>query len=385
MVINEFLKWVETAPDGPRAEAAGALARAWLHSELSYEERKGATVALTLLLDDPSIDVRKSLAENLARSAEAPPHIIRGLAGDVDEVAEPILRRSPIFSDTELVDLAAEGSERAQVAIAQRPYLSAAVAAALAEVGEAPACAALLDNTSATVIQSAVTRIADRFADHPIVRERLLQRDDICIRMRHKLLLKLAVSLENNPLVQTGLSERARGKFATESGDKVILKLASKADEEQLADFVGYLREEAHLNTRLLLRAVCCGQLRLFVHALSVLGNVPVKRLRETLQTVRPAVLRALLRKAGLPLRSHQAFLMTIDLARQVQADFTRDLHIEQARMLTEYLLEELQDDSLDGNDDIVAFLRNFSVDVARQEARAFMRETSTTKALAAA
>lgn len=384
MVINEFLNWVETAPEEPRAEAAGALARAWLHSELSYEERKGATVALTLLLDDPSVNVRKALAENLARSTEAPPHIIRGLAGDVDEVAEPILRRSPIFTDTELVDWAAEGSERAQAAIAQRAYLSASVSAALAEVGEPLACAALLDNSSATIVHSAVMRIAERFADHPIVRERLLQRDDLCIRLRHKLLLKLAISLETNPIVQSGLSDRARGKFAEETSDKVILRLAAKIDDEQLADFVAYLRDEGHLNTRLLLRAVCCGQLRLFVHALSVLGNVPVKRLRETLQTVKPAVLRALLRKAGLPVRSHQAFLMTIDLARHVQADFTHDLHIEQARLLTEYLLEELQDEALDDNDDIIAFLRNFSVDVARQEARAFMRQ-NTPKALAAA
>lgn len=384
MVINEFLKWVETAPDGPRAEAAGALARAWLHSELSYDERKGATVALTLLLDDPCVDVRKALAENLARSTEAPAHVIRGLAGDIDEVAEPVLRRSPIFSDTELVDWVAEGSERAQVAIAQRAYLSAAVSAALAEVGEASACAALLDNTNATIVHSAVSRIAERFEDHAIVRERLLQRDDLNIRLRHSLLLRLAISLEGNPLVQRGMSDRAKQKFAAESSDKVILRLASKADDVQLADFIPYLRDEGHLNTRLLLRSVCCGQLRLFVHALSILSNVPVPRLRETLQTARPAVLRALLRKAGLPVRSHQAFLLTMDLARQVEADFTRDLHIEQARYLTEYLLEELQDEALGGDDDIVAFLRNFAVDVARQEARAFVKENNI-KALAAA
>ena len=39
MIVHEFLRWIETAPSGLRAEAAHALARAFLYSDLDEETR----------------------------------------------------------------------------------------------------------------------------------------------------------------------------------------------------------------------------------------------------------------------------------------------------------------------------------------------------------
>ncbi len=55
--------------------------------------------ALTILLDDPSRAVRKAIANLLAPSAYAPGHVVRCLASDVDEVALPVLKHSPILTD----------------------------------------------------------------------------------------------------------------------------------------------------------------------------------------------------------------------------------------------------------------------------------------------
>ncbi|MBO6759058.1 MAG: DUF2336 domain-containing protein [Roseibium sp.] len=371
MIIEDFLSWVKTAPDGPRADAAGALTRAWLYSSMSEDERRGAAAALTLLLDDPCLDVRLAVAESLAASANAPGHIVRCLAHDVEDVAEPVLQNSPVLTDEELVDLAAQCTSRLQVAIAQRRPLSPMVGAAIAEVGEPAACAALLDNARAGLLVSSIVRLCDRFGDLTSIRERLLRRADLPIIQKHQLLRALALQLENHPAVP----DQARADFVSEAGDKVILRLALDAADDELPLFVEDLRAQGLINTRLLLRAVCCGRLRLFVHALSVLGHVPVDRLCATLRTVRPVVVRALLRKAGLPLRSHTAFLLAIDVTRRAETDFTCDLGIDQARLLTEYLLHELQDETIGGDADIVAFLRRFSVDVARLEARAYVEQ----------
>ena len=54
MIIRQFLLWARTAPPGQRAEAVGALARAYLYSDLSPEDRWEAETAMTALLDDPS-------------------------------------------------------------------------------------------------------------------------------------------------------------------------------------------------------------------------------------------------------------------------------------------------------------------------------------------
>ena len=63
MIVRQFLHWVRQAPAGERAEATSALARAYLYSDLSSDDRAAAEGAMIMLLDDPSSLVRAALAE----------------------------------------------------------------------------------------------------------------------------------------------------------------------------------------------------------------------------------------------------------------------------------------------------------------------------------
>jgi len=54
MIIRRFLLWAQSASPGQRAEAVSALARSFLYSELSPEERWEAETAMTAMLDDAS-------------------------------------------------------------------------------------------------------------------------------------------------------------------------------------------------------------------------------------------------------------------------------------------------------------------------------------------
>src|SRR5438067_139165 len=75
-IIREFLQWLESAPANERAEAASALARAFLCSDLTADELAPAEGLMLKLLDDPSPLVRRALADALAASAAAPPAVI---------------------------------------------------------------------------------------------------------------------------------------------------------------------------------------------------------------------------------------------------------------------------------------------------------------------
>ena len=92
MIVRQFISWIKTAPAGERAEATRSLARAWLISDLTEEDRAAAEGALLMLLDDTSPLVRQAMAEVFARSTEAPAAIVRALSLD-QQVQE--LRRSP--------------------------------------------------------------------------------------------------------------------------------------------------------------------------------------------------------------------------------------------------------------------------------------------------
>ena len=67
MIINAFLRWVETAKAGDRARAASALARAYANASIGNDERHAAEMAMIFLLDDPAPKVRLALAVMLGR------------------------------------------------------------------------------------------------------------------------------------------------------------------------------------------------------------------------------------------------------------------------------------------------------------------------------
>ena len=110
MIVRQFISWVRTAPAGERAEATRCLARAWLVSDLSEDDRAAAEGALLMLLDDASPLVRQAMAEIFAHSMDAPPAIIAALAVDQASVAVPILEHSPLLLDSDLVDIVSTGN-----------------------------------------------------------------------------------------------------------------------------------------------------------------------------------------------------------------------------------------------------------------------------------
>lgn len=377
MTVHDILHLTDSEQSSLDVEAARTYAERYLAAEEGSSERTTMAAALTVLLDDPSRPVRKTIANVLATSAHAPGHIIRCLAQDVDEIAVVVLKSSPLLSETELVDLLAEGSPAVQCAIAERELVPAGVSAALCEVADETACMKLLQNPGATVLKSSLVRLAERFEQHPDLCDQLLKLADLPIPVRYELLMGLAQNLENHPVVLERVPEHQRDVFLSDAVDKVVLRLALEAKDADLPEFVEHLRAGGHLNTRLLLRAVCCGRLRFFAAALANLGNMPLPRMCKVLLTVRRAALQAILRKAGLPYRSHQAFLLAIDITRQANADFSYDLALEEARALTEALLANMQDGAFGSDEDVNAFLRRFAIDVARLEARSMMKKKS--------
>src|SRR5258708_39464575 len=132
MIVRQFINWIRTAPAGERAEATRSLARAWLISDLSGDDRAAAEGALMMLLDDASPLVRQAMAEAFERSTEAHAAIVQALSLDQPSVARPVLEHSPLLIDADLVDLIATGDCEMQCAIARRINLPPSVCAAIA-------------------------------------------------------------------------------------------------------------------------------------------------------------------------------------------------------------------------------------------------------------
>ena len=375
MIVRQFLQWVRTAPAADRADATSALARAYLYSDLSKDDRIAAEGAMLMLLDDASPLVREALAQALAASAEAPPAVVFALAGDLPEIAAIVLARSPLLIDADLVDRVGGGGPWMQAAIARRRSLPRPVAAALAEVGSAEACLILVESRDAEIPAFSLERIIERHGHLAAVREALLARDDLSAANRHALVVKLSATLAGFVVDRNWLAEERAQGITREACEKATVTIAAAAAPTDTARLVRHLRESAQLTAGLILRALLSGNLALFEQALVELSGLPAARVAGLLHDRHGAGLRALYERTGLPASTFPA--VQAALAAMHESGFLAEPGgaARLKRRMIERVLTSCEDHPSAEVEPLLMLLRRFATEAAREEARLFCDE----------
>jgi uncharacterized protein (DUF2336 family) len=374
MIVRDFLQWVRTAPASERAEATGALARAYLYSDLSPDDLAAAEGAMLMLLDDPSPLVRRALADALAASPNAPPAIVIALAADQPQIAAPVFALSPLFVDADLVDAAATGAPAVQAAIASRCDLPRSVAAAIAEVGTAESCLLLIENRDTEVALFSLNRIVERFGHLAAIREALLGRDNIPAATRQILVIKLSETLAGFVTWRAWLDADHAERIAREACEKATVTIAADTPDSELRPLIRHLRASGQLTAGLILRALLSGNIALFEEALAELTDLPLARISGLVHDRGSVGLRALFDKAQLPASTYPAFKEAIEAMREgfmYEAGGTARLK----RRMIERVLTRCEDTDLDELAPLLTLLRRFATEAAREEARLFCEE----------
>lgn len=364
MVVGHFLKWVNTAKVAERAAAATALARAYANHDLPFEDRCAAEAALTLLLDDPSAKVRLALADTLSLSHHAPPQVINALAADQPEIATLVLSRSPLLTDAELIDRVACGHAVIQSVIARRAGVSMALAAAIAEIGEAEACVALLDNTSAAIAAMSFRRMLERHASEPRVREAMLAHPLLPPDCRHTLVVKVGEALRSSPFV-VALMGRARAEKVTrEACAKACVPLVDRTPVEEYPALIEHLRLSGEITPSFIVRMIAYGKIDFFGALLSALTGNAAGRVTTVLAGGGDVAVAALLRSAGLPAGMHGVVLTALKVWREV----ANGRRIAGAQEVTWLMLKELGERP--ANHELAGLIRSIHLETLRENAR---------------
>ena len=375
MIVRQFLQWVRTASAAERANATSALARSYLYSELSPDDRAAAEGALIMQLDDPSPLVREALARALAFSEFAPPPVILGLAADQPEVAAWVLEHSPLLIDADLVDAIATGGPPAQVAIARRAFLPCAVSAAVAEVGSAEACLVLVESETAEIATFSFDRIVERHGHLAAIREAMLERDDLPAPTRQALVAKLSETLAGFVAAREWLDEDRAQRVAKEACEKATVTLAAVSPDIEMRALVRHLRESGQLTAGMVLRALLSGNTELFEEALADLSDMPIARVSALVHDRRGAGFRALYEKAGLPESTYAAFREAVEALRE--GGFVHDMGgaTRLKRRMVERVLTRCAEEAASEIEPLILLLRRFAAEAAREEARMFCNE----------
>jgi uncharacterized protein (DUF2336 family) len=368
MIVRRFLLWARHAPAIDLAEAVGALARAFLDRELTPADHAEAETALTVMLDDASPLVRRALADNLADSVNAPRHIIVALASDESDIAVPVLARSPVLEDCDLVDCAALGDQRVQAAIASRRLLSPAVSAALAEIAVAPALVVLARNPGAEIAQFSLARMVERHGTNSALCEALLARPGLPVEIAQTIAATLAETFGAYATGSGWLSAERSGRFAREARERATIALAAQIDTDDMARLVAHLRRSEQLNAGLILRAILSCGIEFAEAAFADLGQQPLRRVSAILRDQRGGGFRALYRRTGMPDSLRPAFEAALSAFREIGSGAGEGARL--SRRLVERVLMACTAMPPEEAGPLTALMRRFEVEAALEEAR---------------
>jgi uncharacterized protein (DUF2336 family) len=382
MIVRQFISWIRTAPAGERAEATRSLARAWLVSDLSGDDRAAAEGALLMLLDDASPLVRQAMAEVFARSAQAPAAIMQALSLDQPSVALPVLEHSPLLIDADLVDIVATGNCETQCAIARRINLPPSVCAAIAEVGTPAAALELIENAYAELAPFSWDRIVERHGHLAAIRESMLVLDGLPAATRAALVAKLSDTLAQFVVARNWLSADRAGRVTSEARERSTVNIAAVSRGDDMSGLVRHLRATGQLTAGLILRALLSGNLELFDSALAELSDLPRARVSALLDDRGGASLHALLRRAGLPESTFAAFQMALEASHETGFVDTAGSATRLRRRMVERVLTHCETDR-QAAEPLLILLRRFATESAREEARMFCDELMADEVIA--
>jgi len=382
MIVRQFISWIRTAPAGERAEATRSLARAWLISDLTEDDRAAAEGALLMLLDDASPLVRQAMAEVFARSADAPAAIVQALSLDQASVALPVLEHSPLLIDADLVDIIATGKCEMQCAIARRINLPASVCAAIAEVGTPSAALELIENAYAELAPFSWDRIVERHGHLAAIRESMLVLEDLPAATRVALVAKLSDTLAQFVVARNWLSADRAGRIASEARDRSTVNIAAGSRGDEMRDLVRHLRVTGQLTAGLILRALLSGNIELFDSALTELSGLPQGRVSALLGDRGGVSLHALLKRAGLPESTFAAFRVALEVSHENGFADTLGGAARLRRRMVERVLTHCETGE-QAAEPLLILLRRFATESAREEARMFCDEVVAKQALA--
>ncbi|MDJ0448707.1 DUF2336 domain-containing protein [Methylocystis sp. JR02] len=372
MIVRNFLSWAQTANAAQRAEGAGALARAYLYGDIEPQERRAAEIALMSLLDDPSPLVRRALADNVASAVDAPHAIVSALAADQSDIAAPVLSRSPLLTEAELIDCAAIGDAFAQSAIALRARVPAGVCAALAEVGAREAAISLAVNPGADLPEFSMRRMIERFGDDAEMREALLARPWLPATVKNDLVKATAARLSAFVVDCGWLTNERAERLSREERDKanviIVTETAERDGRQGVRDLVSHLRASQQLTAGLVLRALLSGNRDLFEAALVELSGLREEKVAGLLRDFRGAGFAALYSRAGLPEKFLPAFRAALEAQREYAG--IHDGETRLSLMMIERVLTAC--DEINGGelDRLMALLRRFEMEAALDDAR---------------
>ena len=233
--------------------------------ELNEREITLMQSILHQLVRDTETEVRKAIAERFADSYFVPPEVILELANDDIEIAFPVLRKSNLLKDPDLIEVIRHRTFEHQLAVAQRDAVSEAVSGALVDTENETVIVTLLKNTGAEISRKTRNYLVDQSERVDGFQDPLIRRTDLEPELAQKMFVWVSAALRrhittNFDLDQETVDDLMEQVSELESHGRASEGLTPNAAEELAAE----LKAEGQINAEIIVQSIADGEVRLF-------------------------------------------------------------------------------------------------------------------------
>lgn len=271
---------------------------------------------LELLVRDVAKEVRRALAEAVADSPEVPHWVARRLASDEIEVAEPVLRQSPLLTDDDLIEIVRTNAIQYALAVAGRSRLSEALADVLIDTGEVPVVTRVVGNVGAQLSKATLQRVVADFGAEREVQDRLVRRPELSFELVDRLVRLIADTLQWE-LVRTHRMpmEQARAIVRAARERSAIDLVARDHGSRSLEQHLRARFQAGELGHETLLAMLRDGDVAGFEVGVALHAREPLARVRKLLYDPDRRRLAAISIRAGFPVAHYVLVRMAIEFA----------------------------------------------------------------------
>lgn len=317
---------IRTLIKGPteadRAQAAHKICRAIEESPLTAEERAHAESIMGIMAQDAAILVRRALAVALKNSPKLPRDLANALARDVESIALPVIMNSPVFTDSDLVQILRSSPPSKQVAVASRETLSTTVTGAISAYAVSDAVERALANDNALFDESGLGVALDRFSGVSSVTTAMVHRNQLPVSVTEKLVSMVTGELFDHLVNNHELPPQIAIDLAMGARERATLDIVEQAAHQRdLGRFVQQLNLNGRLTPSLLMRGLCLGQIDFVEHAMAELGGLSHHRMWLLIHDSGPLGLKAAFDRAGLPPRLYPSFRSAIEVYHSIERE----------------------------------------------------------------
>ena len=246
-------------------------------SVLTERQRTLMYGILQTVIGDIESSVRQAVAGRLALMDDVPRELVSQLANDEANIAFPILSKSGLLRDNDLVEIIKLRTEEHMLAITMRRNVSETVTQALVDAGHEPVIISLLKNANAKISETTMEYLVEQSQRVDSFQEPILNRDDLNPQLAKRMFLWVSAALRQHIISEFDLDKSTVDELLEQVTSEEISgkPLPEKKKVDQLADV---LKDEGLVTVDMLLTALNEGEVPLFIALFS-----KVTKLREHL------------------------------------------------------------------------------------------------------